>query len=222
MTELALTFHQGHLFVELNGNPWLLDTGAPESFGIDRGLEVAGHTFDIASSYMGLDASQLSDFVGTACQGLLGADVINTFDWQFDAPAGRTTVSREELDPQGTLVDLDFFMGIPIVEVQCLGRSFRFFFDTGAQISYLQDDVLSEFPARGNMTDFYPGFGEFEAPTFDTTLELAGVVLQQRCGRLPESLGMSLTMADVEGILGNTVVKERAVGYFPRRNQLRL
>ena len=41
----------------------------------------------------------------------------------------------------------------------------RMFFDTGAQISYLQDDVLDTFPSAGPVTDFYPGVGQFQTET---------------------------------------------------------
>jgi hypothetical protein len=41
-------------------------------------------------------------------------------------------------------------MGIPIVTAQIGGRAHRMFFDTGAQISYLQSDALKTFPAAGS------------------------------------------------------------------------
>jgi hypothetical protein len=43
-----------------------------------------------------------------------------------------------------------------------------------------------------------------------------------RCGQLPGLLGMSLMMADVQGILGNAILERKTVGYFPRRNMLSL
>jgi hypothetical protein len=33
-------------------------------------------------------------------------------------------------------------------------------------------------------------------------------------------LGMTLTMAGVEGIIGNELITDRALGYFPRRQKL--
>ncbi|MGB6222601.1 hypothetical protein [Haloferula sp.] len=222
MNNLPLIFENGHLFTILAGESWLIDTGAPDSFGEDRELELAEQTFKIAPSFMGLDAEQLTRFVDTPCRGLLGGDVLGAFDMLFNVTAGHLTLSEDQLDHPGSPVELDSFMGIPIVELNCSGRSFRFFFDTGAQISYLQDDLLLDYPALGDMKDFYPGFGEFETPTHEVALELAGIPLIQRCGRLPGLLGMSLGMADVEGVLGNAFMANRLVGYFPRRMQLRL
>jgi len=47
---------------------------------------------------------------------------------------------------------------IPIIPVTIAGEAFRLFFNTGAQVSYLQDDLLDTFPSAGVMQDFYPGF----------------------------------------------------------------
>ena len=67
-------------------------------------------------------------------------------------------------------------MGIPIVIAQIAGRDYRMFFDTGAQISYFQDDSLTDFPASGSITDFYPGFGQFQTDTYLIEISLGVLV----------------------------------------------
>ncbi|HNQ90149.1 MAG TPA: hypothetical protein PKM73_16145, partial [Verrucomicrobiota bacterium] len=42
MNTLPLRFKDGHLFVEIGGELWLLDTGAPTSFGTWRSLTISG------------------------------------------------------------------------------------------------------------------------------------------------------------------------------------
>ena len=91
------------------------------------------------------------------------------------------------------------------------------FFDTGAQISYLQNDTLTHYPGLGAVTDFYPGVGEFQTETYRVDLTLADAPLQVRCGSLPGMLGMALMMAGTSGILGNEVIRNRRVGFFARR-----
>jgi len=39
---LPLQFRNRHLFVQLGGELWLLDTGSPTSFGISSRLSIAG------------------------------------------------------------------------------------------------------------------------------------------------------------------------------------
>jgi hypothetical protein len=221
MHTLPLQLRDGHLFIDLGGDLggqlWLLDTGAPTSFGASRSLAIAGERFELDADYLGLTPESLSQFIGVPCVGLLGADVLGRFDHIFDTAAGKLTLSTAELSHTGQQVRLDEVMGIPIVTAQIGGRAYRMFFDTGAQISYLQSDALKTFPAAGSVTDFYPGVGEFETDTHDVQVSLEGVPFTLRCGTLPGLLGMSLAMAGTEGIVGNAILSERIVGYFPRR-----
>jgi hypothetical protein len=51
MTTLPLTFNHGYLFVKLEGELWLFDTGAPTTFGASESLRLAGEQFGISSNY---------------------------------------------------------------------------------------------------------------------------------------------------------------------------
>ena len=88
MNTLPLELRDGHVYVELGGELWLLDTGAPTSFGTLRSLSIAGEQFKLGTSYLGLTATTLSQFVGVPCAGLLGADVLGRFDHIFDTYSG--------------------------------------------------------------------------------------------------------------------------------------
>ncbi len=219
---LPLHFRDGHLFVGLNDDLWLLDTGAPTSFGASRNFTFAGEQFSVGDGYLGLNAAKLSQFVGVPCVGLLGADVIGQFDHIFDTAGGKLTVSTAELTHDGQSVKLDEFMGIPIVTARIGGSDHRMFFDTGAQISYFQDDSLAGFPPAGSVTDFYPGVGQFKTDTHEVPVSLGGVVFTLRCGTLPGILGMTLMMAGTTGIVSNAILSNRTVGYFPRRRVMLL
>jgi hypothetical protein len=121
-TTLPLIFNHGHLFVELEEHLWLFDTGAPTSFGAAERLLIAGEQFSLSSSYFGLTASTLSQYVGFECSGLLGADVLGRFDHILDTTGGRLAVSTAELSHDGQRVHLDEFMGIPIVTTSVPSR----------------------------------------------------------------------------------------------------
>ncbi len=220
MTTIPLIHRNAHLFLDLEDGLWLHDTGAPTSFGGRSSLDFLGLKFKIDGSYMGLDPELLSEAVGVECRGLLGADVLGAFDQIIDLPGGCLTLSVDELEHPGERLELDEFMGIPILSVTVSGEPFRMFFDTGAQVSYLQDEILGRFPNAGSLEDFYPGFGTFETETHLVPFTLGQAVHPLRCGQLPGLLGMSLMVADVQGILGNAILEGRTVGYFPRRNML--
>jgi hypothetical protein len=220
MNTLPLQLKDGQLFAELSGELWLLDTGARTSFGRSGNLSLAGEEFRLGTSYLGLTAVTLTRFVGVQCVGLLGADVLSRFDHILDEANGTLTISTAELAHSGHLARLAEFMGIPIITAQIAGTDYRMFFDTGAQISYFHDDSLTHFPSAGSVTDFYPGVGQFQTDTHEVPVMLGGVSFTLRCGTLPELLRATLMMADTEGIVGNEILRNRVVGYFPRRRSL--
>ena len=84
MHALPLIQLDGHLFVTLVGQDWLLDTGAPTSFGTAAAVTIGDRSFSVPSSYMGLTVSQLREFVGHPALGTIGADLINEFDLLLD------------------------------------------------------------------------------------------------------------------------------------------
>jgi hypothetical protein len=220
MHTLRLQIRHGHLFVLIEHDLFLLDTGAPESFSSTQSVTIAGQRFPLVSSYMGLTADILSGFVGVQTSGLLGADLLGTFDLIIDAPGSTVTFSTDELECDGDVVPLDSFMGIPILSAQIGSAAYRMFFDTGAQISYLQSDSLADYPPAGEVTDFYPGVGKFQTDTHIVDVQLGACSFTVRCGSLPGLLGMTPMMAGTQGILGNQILQGRRVGYFPRRRRL--
>src|SRR5690606_35954326 len=180
-------------------------------------ITVAGEQFSLADDYVGLDADSLSSLTGVRCAGLLGADVLGRFDHILNVQSGTLTISQNELTHDGHPVELTEFMGIPIIDARMGEEACRMIFDTGAQISYFQGDSLVSFPEAGVVTDFYPGVGEFETQTHSVPVVIGEVSLSVRCGRLPELLGLTLMMAGTQGIVGNEILLDRVVGYFPRR-----
>jgi len=216
---ISLIHAQGHYFLKLDAGLWLLDTGSPASFG-RHGLTIDGINFSPPSSYVGLDADQLSDHVGLQCDGLLGGDILNKFDHLFDAMGGTATISFGQLEHQGEDLGLQLFMDIPIVKALVAGVEHKMFFDTGAQISYFQGQGLAGCLPAGEVQDFYPGLGQFQVQTYFVEVALGGSVQTLRCGSLPPALAPTLMMADTAGIIGNEILAKRIIGYFPRRSLL--
>ena len=215
-----LNFLNGHLFVSIDSNDWLLDTGAPSSFGDIQEFQIADRDFTISNDLAGLTASLLSGHVDHNTVGLIGADILNTFSILFDVANKKISFSLDKVELDGDTLEINEVMGIPIVTALIGGEEKQMFFDTGAQISYLQNQSLNEYPSAGVMDDFYPGIGEFQTETYMVDALLGTQQLTLRCGSLPELLGMTLMMAGSEGIIGNEVMVDRVVGYFPKQKQL--
>ena len=215
-----LKFKAGHLYVSIDEHDWLLDTGAPITFGNINSLYIGNARFDIPNSYVGLTASQLSEFVGHATTGIIGTDILNKFNIIIDVKNEKVSFANDTVTLEGSSLEMAEYMGIPIIMAKINGRNRKMFFDTGAQISYFQNESLYSFPALGKFTDFFPGFGQFQ-----TNLYMVGAVIgteqyKLRCGQLPKLLAMTLAQTGAEGIIGNEMLKDQVVGYFPGSKQL--
>jgi len=77
MITKELKFLKGHLFVSIDGNDWLIDTGAPSSFGDIQELEIAGKDFLLSNEFSGLTATKLTGHVDHTTVGLIGTDILN-------------------------------------------------------------------------------------------------------------------------------------------------
>ncbi len=220
MQELPIHFLEGHLFLELDGDLWLYDTGAPASFGEPDAISLLDTRYAVDDEYMGLTARALSDSTGVQCAGLLGTDILTRFDHIIDCDEKTVAITSGDFECCGKALPLSSFMGIPVLTARIAGQEYRMFFDTGAQFSYFQDESLSDFPACGKVTDFYPGFGLLETDTHLVDVCLDDVAFTLRCGALPGVLGAALMMADTRGIIGNQILLGHVTGYFPRRNLL--
>ncbi|MBN1335339.1 MAG: VWA domain-containing protein [Deltaproteobacteria bacterium] len=217
-----LPFLNGHLFLEVDGDLWMLDTGSPASFGQPGAVRIAGERFPMPDTLLGLTAASLSGFLGVRCVGFLGSDVIGRLDWILDGHRGIARVWSGELDRAGASVRLDTAFALPVVHASVRGKDRRMFLDFGAQVSYLRPELLDGFPPADTVTDFYPGLGTFQVETRDVDISLGPVSLAVRCGVLPDALSHLLASTDVDGILGNQLLHDREIGYFPRRRLMTL
>jgi len=222
MSMFELKLLQKHLYLSLENQLWLFDTGAPQSFGEGGKLVILEKEFPIATSFMGLDANKVSEHAGVEMQGLLGADIINHFDYRIDVQNESIEISEDSIEMGQSPLQINEFTGIPILTAEIGGAEYSMFFDSGAQYSYFQGDGLSSFPALGTVADFYPGVGPFETDTFSVPMKIGSVDISTQCGKLPDLLAMTLSMADTSGIIGNELLLDRVVTYSPKRNLISL
>lgn len=219
-TSYAFRTRKNHFFVEIDGAFWLLDTGAPSSFGSTDTLELSGQTFTLARDFMGMNATQLSQYVGVDCSGLLGADIWGNFDLVLDQPGEIIQITNDAAVADGPWVTLTDLMGIPLIEVTIGHESLNLFLDTGASIAYLNMTVLSQHPVSRSTNDFYPGYGPFETLVYRLPITIGLEDHTIDAGSLPEALSVALMHPSVDGILSNAVFMDRVVVFSPRRHQI--
>ncbi len=208
----------GHIIMTVNGADWLIDTGAPVSFG-DSTLLFVDSEFPVVRNYLGLNAESLSQSVGVKLEGLIGADILNEFFLLFDLPGKEIVFLKEPLALAGDIIEMEEFMGIPIIPLKLNGEPTKAFFDTGAQVSYCPQSQIERFPFIEVFKDFYPGLGEFETSLHMVDFTIGKTPHSLRCGVLPQALEAVLMFADTECIIGKEIFDNRKIGYFPSKKE---
>jgi len=220
MTPYTLIHQAGQLFLSTDAGSWIIGTGSPGSFSDTANLELDGVSLTLAPTFRGLNAATLSAFIGLPVTGLLGIDVLKRFDAIFDLPSSQIMLSTEPVALDGTVVPLQDYQGLPIIDAVIGGRSSRAFLETGAKLSYWSDPSLPTYPAAGLCSDFYPGIGRFEVDTFRVPVLIGGMNSELVLGAPTAQVLSLLRMARATGIIGNEIFLKNKIGFQPRQNRI--
>lgn len=199
--EYVINIFNGHLLISKNGMTMLIDTGSPFSIS-DANLEFCGRHFDQFNNLINLD--QISGFVGTHIDAVIGYNIISQFSVLIDYPNQRMTFSDIPMTLEGAgFMPLVIFMGIPKIRLSVLGQEGPYFLDTGARISYVDPTVTNGMIAVGEEEDFYIGFGNFRTPVFNIEVMLGQHQFNVRFGNLPGKLNAALIgRTGARGVIG--------------------
>ena len=220
MTPYTLIHQAGQLLLSTNLGSWIIGTGSPRSFSELPTLELDGVTLNLAPTFAGLNAANLTALVGVPVTGVLGIDILKRFDVIFDLPSSQIIFSSEPVALDGTIVPLQDFQGLPIIEAVIGGHSSRAFLETGAKLSYWADASLVNYPATGVFEDFYPGIGLFQVDTYRVPVGIGGRNFDIRFGVPTTQVLSMLRMAGVTAILGNEMFQKHKIGFQPRQNRI--
>jgi len=208
----------GPLTIELNGELWIIDTGSPWTMGPVTSVSFGGEVFPVQQRGWANIFNSVRDGFGLEVDGLMGNDTLNQLDLLIDLPSKTVVAATEELTHQGTEIPLDFGIGAPVFRANFDGFPQRAIFDTGAHISYVDQDLFPADIETTRMADHSPIIGPFATDVCTLLTGIAGKTLPIRCGTLPPGLDGVFAQADVRAVLGLDFCKYGTVGYFPRRN----
>ena len=208
------------MFLTTDVGSWIIGTGSPRSFSELPTLELDGVSLNMAASFAGLSAATLSAFIGLPVTGLLGIDVLKRFDIEFDLPSSEIMLSSNPVAWNGTVVPLQTYQGLPILDAVIGGQNARAFLETGAKLSYWADASLVNYPATGVFEDFYPGIGLFQVDSYRVPVGIGGRNFDIRFGVPTTQVLSMLRMAGVTAILGNEIFQNQKIGFQPRQNRI--
>lgn len=191
-----------HALIRDGENLFLIDTGSPTTFHRSGNLLFCSEEHSCSTVQQGLTVSQIAEFVGAPITTLLGADILSKYNVLFDYPNRTVQFSREKIPFEGVEFPTTAYMGVPIVELTVNQQPLKFFLDTGAKLSYLNQQHISGYKSVGVEDDFYPGLGKFQTECFEIPSTLNGKTFTVKYGLLPNILQMSLIVGGVDGIIG--------------------
>ena len=220
MSQVGCLIEQGHLFLEISGTRWLVDTGSPLSCSPARTLAIAGQEHRLRPDLPGVRLDKLTELVGSRVDGLLGTDVLRTVDLVIDTASGVACASAEPMKCPGTEVPIRHVLGYPLLEAAIDGVSRTFVFDTGAHLSYWQHEGLGRHPDAGTVRDFHPNHEPWETRTHRVPIAIGSTPKPIRCGTLPPLIGCAIGLLGAEGILGIELLDGGPSGLFLGRDRI--
>ncbi len=209
--DYRLEMINGHLLTNIEGQSVLIDTGSPISIGKKEEFYFANNFHKLSSEFMGVSIDYLERMVGTDIDVLLGMDILKGQCLTIHLPKKQVHFSRMPIVRTRYIVPMKTFMGVPSVIVNAGGTERQMYVDTGAKLSYVDQEIAAKFSATGKTNDFYPGLGEFETYVYEIPFDLGDVRFTLHCGVLPDLLETTLKVTGNHGILGSEIYREHLV-----------
>ena len=200
----------GHTIVTINNVRYLLDTGSPISFGEVPVVSIDGKDFALQPSALGMTIEKINRLSGLQIDGLMGMNILQQFDVRITPHETFFSSTTFPLaDNAVSLPIVDSIMTIPVVQIGIAGETHRLYFDTGAKLAYLHEDLLEGQESNGEMNDFYPTIGTFTVPTHRVSIDIGGQQPETMTfGVLPPPLKPLLYFGNIKGILGSELLRK--------------
>lgn len=155
MTTFQINLFKGHPIIKDGDNIILIDTGAPSTIHNTNNLFFCSENFSCVTNYMGLTVQKISEMLGTEITTLVGSDILSNFKVLFDYQTVSVSFSKSKINSFGNEASISSFMGIPIIELTVANQKLKFFLDTGAKLSYLDNEFTAKYNSIGTEEDFF-------------------------------------------------------------------
>ena len=202
MKEFGLNLHDGHAIIHDGENIILLDTGSPVTFHNQTTLLFLDKNYNVTTDAMGVNIPVLSDLVRYQITTLMGTDILGKYLIEFDYSRQKVTFRNADSDFEGTAIPIISLMNIPVVNLGINGQQLRFFLDSGARLSYLNEKYTFGSKSLGEEEDFYPGIGRYRVPCFLMETLAGNSPFLVKYGTPPDRVIQLLKACQVDGIIG--------------------
>jgi hypothetical protein len=156
-----------HHLVKIDDKVFLIDTGSPISFylaGNIRTIKINENNYDVKENIIKIDGEVLNEFVGVNIDGIIGADILSKTGGVYFDKISKTVKFTSKNDFQHSVrVPLKVLGALGyyyiVLQLNTGGNSISAILDTGAYMSYIDQDIARHGIPNGNAIDFAPMFG---------------------------------------------------------------
>lgn len=208
---------ENHVIIIDDYKGYLLDTGSPMTFCENECVKLFGKVFPASKPFFGSNLQEINDFIGLELEALIGCDILNQFDIVFREKEGKVVFYTEFSITNEERVDIHIIGGVPCFRVEVNSQTINVIFDTGAKISYINENYVSKLTPKKTLQDFNPIFGSFETNIYEIPIKIAKHTLVIDAGVLPKSIENQIRSINCYGIFGPDIFFSFTVGYCPRR-----
>ena len=217
MTTLPLKKSEGHFIITVDGDNYIIDTGASMSCSCygQTELVIGDRKFDVYPLPLEKVGEKISELVHMPIVGLIGLDIMEEL--------GSIEISEKEgyvrFGGETTIECGDYAFPFEVTKgfrvlttgLKVNGKDTKVILDSGARIDYMDPSILDTTSAVSHEMDYNPIIGSFEVDGYNATYAIGDRVIDTVSYAATEKLKAyvsQLGIYDISGVVGlNGLIK---------------
>ena len=165
-----------HYIIEIEGNNYLLDTGSPVSFSLNKDInsvEINGMKYFLPYNLMGLDINATRELVGMDVDGFIGMDIVRQTSLTIYKD-GR--IEFKALPEQGHKLEMLMDL-LGLIKLKVTSNDFvsAYLVDTGARYAYGIEGIFRGKKPFGHINDYNPRLGHFNSDIYHVSVNFGPI-----------------------------------------------
>ena len=211
MTTLPLKKSEGHFIINVNGENYIIDTGASVSCSCNGQTEVVigERKFRVYPLPLDKVGEKISELVHMPIAGLIGLDIMEELgSMEISEEEGCVRFGVETAPASGDHsfpFEMTTGFRVLLAGLKVNGRDIKVILDTGARIDYMDPAILDTSVAVSHERDYNPIIGFFEVDGYKATYSVGDREIETVSYAATEQLReyvAQLGMHDISGVVG--------------------
>ena len=218
MTTFPLKKSEGHFIITVDGDNYIIDTGASMSCSCygQTELVIGDRKFDVYPLPLEKVGEKISELVHMPIVGLIGLDIMEELgSIEISEKEGYVRFGCEtNIECEDYAFSFDVTKGFRVLttDLKVNGKDTKVILDSGARIDYMDPSLLDTTTAVSHEMDYNPIIGSFEVDGYKATYAIGDRVIDTVSYAATEKLKAyvsQLGIHDISGVVGlNGLIKE--------------